>query len=57
MIFSYDITGTLNTGVGLIRRSQLAAALMEEVLMQVRNRSHPLIRAFDHQGALMLMPL
>ena len=55
LIFSYDITGTLNTGVGLIRRSQLAAALMEEVLMQVRNRSHPLIRAFDHQGALMLM--
>lgn len=56
LIFSYDITGTLNTGVGLIRRSQLAAALMEKVLlMQLRNSLHPLIRTFDHQGALMLM--
>ena len=56
MIFSTDIGGGLNTGVGLIRRGRTASDLLRRVLtMQHNNASHPLIRHYDHQGAIALL--
>ena len=56
MIFSTDIGGGLNTGVGLIRRGRTASDLLRRVLtMQHNNASHPLIRQYDHQGAIALL--
>jgi len=52
LIFSRDITGRLNSGVGLIRRSDVASHLMARAIrMQDENRSHGLIQAFDHQAS------